>query len=131
MSTSGSFPAAAGESTLSARVEVTDFDGGKVRSGRGVSYFSDGRGDSDAVFIVADGCSLSNVIIGADQIEGNHKLFLSGELHSSNFTQMCTAQVHEQSQIFNGKQSLWTRFRSKATAMALSLEEVRTAPRTR
>lgn len=71
-SASGSFPAAAGESTLSAPMEVTDFDGGMVKFGRGVSCSSGEGGDSDAVFIVADGGSLSNVIIGPDQIEGVH-----------------------------------------------------------
>ena len=71
---SGTFPTAAGESTLSAPMEVTDFDGGLVRFGRGVSCSSGEGGDSDAVFIVADGGSLSNVIIGADQIEGVHCL---------------------------------------------------------
>lgn len=71
-SASGSFPAAAGESTLSAPMEVTDFDGGMVKFGRGVSCTSGEGGDADAVFIVADGGSLSNVIIGADQIEGVH-----------------------------------------------------------
>lgn len=69
---SGSFPAAAGESTLSAPMEVTDFDGGMVKFGRGASCSSGEGGDGDAVFIVADGGSLSNVIIGADQIEGVH-----------------------------------------------------------
>ena len=69
---SGTFPTAAGESTLSKPMEVTDFDGGMVKFGRGVSCSSGEGGDSDAVFIVADGGSLSNVIIGADQIEGVH-----------------------------------------------------------
>ena len=69
---SGTFPTAAGESTLSEPMEVTDFDGGLVKFGRGVSCSSGEGGDSDAVFIVADGGSLSNVIIGADQIEGVH-----------------------------------------------------------
>jgi len=53
-------------------MEVTDFDGGLVRFGRGVSCSSGEGGDADAVFIVADGGSLSNVIIGADQVEGVH-----------------------------------------------------------
>jgi hypothetical protein len=53
-------------------MEVTDFDGGLVKFGRGVSCSSGEGGESDAVFIVADGGSLSNVIIGADQIEGVH-----------------------------------------------------------
>ncbi|KZM28131.1 uncharacterized protein EKO05_0001145 [Ascochyta rabiei] len=69
---SGTFPTAAGESTLSAPMEVTDFDGGMVKFGRGVSCTSGEGGGKDAVFNVADGGSLSNVIIGADQIEGVH-----------------------------------------------------------
>ncbi|KAF1925793.1 polysaccharide lyase family 3 protein [Didymella exigua CBS 183.55] len=71
---SKSFPAAAGESTLSAPMKVTDFDGGMVRFGRGVSCTPGEGGDRDAVFLVADGGSLSNVIIGADQLEGVHCL---------------------------------------------------------
>jgi hypothetical protein len=53
-------------------MEVTDFDGGMVKFARGVSCSSGEGGDSDAVFIVADGGSLPNVIIGADQVEGKH-----------------------------------------------------------
>ncbi|KAH6644368.1 pectate lyase-domain-containing protein [Boeremia exigua] len=60
-------PVAALQMTL-----LTTFDGGMVKFGRGVSCSSGEGGDSDAVFIVADGGSLSNVIIGADQIEGVH-----------------------------------------------------------
>lgn len=69
---SGTFPTAAGESTLSAPMEVTNFDGGMKKFGRGVTCSSGEGGDSDAVFIVADGGTLSNVIIGADQKEGVH-----------------------------------------------------------
>lgn len=69
---SSTFPTAAGESTLSKPMEVTDFDGGMVRFGRGVPCTSGEGGGKDAVFNVADGGSLSNVIIGADQIEGVH-----------------------------------------------------------
>ena len=51
------------------------FDGGMKTYGRGVKCTGQAEGgDSDAVFIVADGGSLSNVIIGADQIEGVHCL---------------------------------------------------------
>jgi hypothetical protein len=54
-------------------MEVTKFDGGMKTYGRGVSCTGQAEGgDSDAVFIVKNGGSLSNVIIGKDQIEGVH-----------------------------------------------------------
>jgi hypothetical protein len=66
-------PASKGSETLDAAMEVTDFDGGMKTYGRGVSCTGQAEGgDSDAVFIVKDGGSLSNVIIGEDQIEGVH-----------------------------------------------------------
>jgi hypothetical protein len=41
--------------------------------GRGVKCTGQAEGgDSDAVFILKDGATLSNVIIGEDQIEGIH-----------------------------------------------------------
>lgn len=41
--------------------------------GRGVSCTGDDEGgDSDAVFILEEGATLKNVIIGSDQIEGVH-----------------------------------------------------------
>ncbi|KAH7080410.1 pectate lyase-domain-containing protein [Paraphoma chrysanthemicola] len=66
-------PASKGTETLTAAMEVTDFDGGMKTFGRGVSCTGQAEGgDADAVFIVKDGGSLSNVIIGEDQIEGVH-----------------------------------------------------------
>lgn len=66
-------PASKGTETLDAAMEVTTFDGGMKTYGRGVSCTGQAEGgDSDAVFIVKDGGSLSNVIIGEDQIEGVH-----------------------------------------------------------
>ena len=52
-----------------------DFDGGNVRFDRGTSCTGQAEGgDSDAVFLLEDGASLSNVVIGADQAEGVHCL---------------------------------------------------------
>jgi len=66
-------PASKGTEKLSAAMKVTNFDGGLKTYGRGVSCTGQAEGgDSDAVFIIADGGSLSNAIIGADQIEGVH-----------------------------------------------------------
>jgi hypothetical protein len=49
------------------------FDGGLKTYGRGVSCTGQAEGgDSDAVFSLANGATLKNVIIGADQIEGVH-----------------------------------------------------------
>jgi hypothetical protein len=49
------------------------FDGGMKTYGRGVKCTGQAEGgDSDAVFILKDGATLSNVIIGEDQIEGIH-----------------------------------------------------------
>ncbi|KAF2656420.1 polysaccharide lyase family 3 protein [Lophiostoma macrostomum CBS 122681] len=71
---STTFPTAAGESTLSEPMVITDsFDGGMVRFGRGVECGGQSEGgDSDAVFQVEEGGTLKNVIIGADQSEGVH-----------------------------------------------------------
>jgi hypothetical protein len=73
---STTFPTAAGESTLSEPMVITDsFDGGMVRFGRGVECGGQSEGgDSDAVFQIEEGGSLKNVIIGADQSEGVHCL---------------------------------------------------------
>lgn len=66
-------PASKGTTTLTAAMEVTNFDGGMKTFGRGVSCTGQAEGgDSDAVFKIKDGGSLSNVIIGKDQIEGVH-----------------------------------------------------------
>lgn len=49
------------------------FDGGYKTYGRGVSCTGQAEGgDSDAVFILEDGATLKNVIVGSDQIEGIH-----------------------------------------------------------
>ncbi|KAF2131740.1 polysaccharide lyase family 3 protein [Dothidotthia symphoricarpi CBS 119687] len=67
-------PTSQGSETLDAAMEVSGtFDGGMKTYGRGVSCTGQEEGDdSDAVFIIADGGSLKNVIIGEDQIEGVH-----------------------------------------------------------
>ncbi|CAG9956400.1 unnamed protein product [Clonostachys rosea f. rosea IK726] len=69
-------PAAAGSSVLSAPMTIAageTFDGGNVMYDRGVSCTGQEEGgDSDAVFILEKGASLSNVIIGPNQIEGVH-----------------------------------------------------------
>lgn len=127
---SGSFPAAAGEFTLSAPMEVTDFDGGMVKFGRGVSCTSGEGGDSDAVFIVADGGSLSNVIIGADQIEGKRDS-PTHFLYCSNLCQVSTALVLAQLQTSGGKQSARMLCPSRATVTALYPAEARRAHRTK
>ncbi|RYP44548.1 hypothetical protein DL768_008997 [Monosporascus sp. mg162] len=49
------------------------FDGGMKTYGRGVKCTGqDEGGDADAVFILEDGATLKNAIIGSDQIEGVH-----------------------------------------------------------
>ncbi|KAF2447509.1 polysaccharide lyase family 3 protein [Karstenula rhodostoma CBS 690.94] len=67
-------PASAGTTTFNAPEEITGtFDGGLKTYGRGVSCSGQAEGgDSDAVFILKDGATLKNAIIGADQIEGVH-----------------------------------------------------------
>ena len=69
-----SIPSSKGTETLNKTKEVTgSFDGGLKTYGRGVSCTGQAEGgDSDAVFSLADGATLSNVIIGEDQIEGIH-----------------------------------------------------------
>ncbi|KAF2200235.1 pectate lyase [Delitschia confertaspora ATCC 74209] len=69
------FPTAAGTSHLSApKVISGTFDGKMVRFDRGSGACTGQTegGDADAVFQVADGGHLKNVIIGADQAEGVH-----------------------------------------------------------
>ncbi|KAF2492981.1 pectate lyase, partial [Lophium mytilinum] len=70
------FPSAAGTSSLSEPMVIDGaFDGGMYRFDRGTTCTGQAEGgDSDAVFHVSEGGSLSNVIIGADQIEGIHCL---------------------------------------------------------
>ena len=66
-------PASQGSVTFSKAEPITDFDGGMQTFGRGVECTGQKEGGSaDAVFIIKDGGSLSNAIIGADQIEGVH-----------------------------------------------------------
>ncbi|KAM3074292.1 hypothetical protein ACMFMG_002896 [Clarireedia jacksonii] len=75
-STEGSVPASSGTSALSAVQTIAageSFDGGMVMFDRGVSCTGQSEGgDSDAVFQIEEGGSLSNVIIGPNQIEGVH-----------------------------------------------------------
>ncbi|EEU38652.1 uncharacterized protein NECHADRAFT_8181, partial [Fusarium vanettenii 77-13-4] len=69
-------PQADGTSVLDAPMTIAageTFDGKNVMFDRGVSCTGqDEGGDSDAVFILEAGASLSNVIIGPNQIEGVH-----------------------------------------------------------
>lgn len=66
-------PASKGSETLKETKEITGtFDGGLKTYGRGVSCTGQAEGgDSDAVFSLADGATLKNVIIG----EGKFQLF--------------------------------------------------------
>ncbi|KAK5732945.1 hypothetical protein LTR17_010078 [Elasticomyces elasticus] len=72
----GSLPASSGSSALGATQTIApgeSFDGGMYVYDRGVSCTGQEEGgDSDAVFIIENGGSLSNVIIGPNQIEGVH-----------------------------------------------------------
>ncbi|KAH7388678.1 pectate lyase-domain-containing protein [Pyrenochaeta sp. MPI-SDFR-AT-0127] len=67
-------PAGNGTETLSEAMEISGtFDGGLKTYGRGVSCTGQAEGgDADAVFILKDGATLKNAIIGEDQIEGVH-----------------------------------------------------------
>lgn len=69
-------PAAGGTSVLDAPMTIAageTFDGNNVMFDRGVSCTGQEEGgDSDAVFILEAGASLSNVIIGPNQVEGVH-----------------------------------------------------------
>jgi pectate lyase len=67
-------PASKGSVTYSKAQSVSGtFDGGMKTYGRGVSCTGQKEGgDSDAVFILENGATLKNVIIGKDQIEGVH-----------------------------------------------------------
>ncbi|KAM5342162.1 hypothetical protein ACJ41O_015193 [Fusarium nematophilum] len=57
----------------SAQVIKGTFDGGMKTYGRGVKCTGQKEGgDADAVFILENGATLKNVIIGVDQIEGVH-----------------------------------------------------------
>ena len=71
-----SFPIPATNGTVtykSAQKVSGTFDGGMKTYGRGVSCTGQAEGgDADAVFIIANGGTLKNAIIGKDQIEGVH-----------------------------------------------------------
>jgi pectate lyase len=71
-----SLPASSGTSVLSSVYTVAageTFDGGMVMFDRGVSCEGQTEGgDSDAVFQIENGGTLSNVIIGPNQMEGVH-----------------------------------------------------------
>ena len=73
---SGSVPASSGTSALPAAKTVAagqTFDGGMVMFDRGTSCTGQSEGgDKDAVFQIENGGTLSNVIIGPNQIEGVH-----------------------------------------------------------
>lgn len=75
-SSGGSIPASSGTSALDAVQTIAageSFDGGMFVYDRGQSCTGQAEGgDSDAVFILEEGASLSNVIIGPNQIEGVH-----------------------------------------------------------
>ncbi|KAF9895090.1 hypothetical protein FE257_004719 [Aspergillus nanangensis] len=67
-------PASEGSETFDEPYEVAEgetFDGGMKTYGRGVECTGqDEGGESDTVFIVREGATLKNAIIGTDQIEG-------------------------------------------------------------
>ncbi|KAI0127530.1 pectate lyase-domain-containing protein [Xylariales sp. AK1849] len=71
-----SIPASSGSSALSGVHTIAageSFDGGLYMYDRGVECTGQAEGgDSDAVFQIEEGGSLSNVIIGPNQIEGVH-----------------------------------------------------------
>ncbi|WPV10357.1 Pectate lyase H [Fulvia fulva] len=75
-SSGGKIPASSGSSALDAVKTIAAgefFDGGMVAYDRGQSCTGQSEGgDSDAVFYLEEGASLSNVIIGPNQIEGVH-----------------------------------------------------------
>ncbi|GAB1524557.1 hypothetical protein RhiTH_007711 [Rhizoctonia solani] len=69
------FPTPPKTSSLSAPMSVKGtFDGGNVRFDRGKGACSGQKegGDKDAVFLLENGATLKNVVIGADQAEGVH-----------------------------------------------------------
>ncbi|KAE8353485.1 pectate lyase [Aspergillus coremiiformis] len=72
-------PQSAGVETFKEPREIATsetFDGGLKTYGRGVVCTGQKEGgDSDAVFILQEGATLKNAIIGADQIEGWEKVY--------------------------------------------------------
>ncbi|KAK4507527.1 hypothetical protein PRZ48_001262 [Zasmidium cellare] len=91
-SSGGSIPASSGTSVLSAVQTIAageTFDGGMVAFDRGVDCTGQAEGgDSDAVFEIENGGTLSNVIIGPNQIEGVH-CFGSCTLTNVWWSQVC------------------------------------------
>lgn len=75
---SSSFPIPDSQGTVTydeAKSISGTFDGGYKTYGRGVSCTGQAEGgNDDAVFLLEDGATLKNVIIGEDQIEGVHCL---------------------------------------------------------
>lgn len=71
-----SFPIPASKGSVTYKKAQTvkgTFDGGMKTYGRGVKCTGQAEGgDADAVFLLEDGATLKNVIIGSDQIEGVH-----------------------------------------------------------
>ncbi|EKD15442.1 uncharacterized protein L3040_001815 [Drepanopeziza brunnea f. sp. 'multigermtubi'] len=68
-----SIPAAKGYTKLpKAQVVSGNFDGGMKEFDRGIKCGNGENGSGDAVFILENGASISNVIIGAKQREGIH-----------------------------------------------------------
>ncbi|KAL7269414.1 hypothetical protein RUND412_007931 [Rhizina undulata] len=70
------FPTAAGSTTFPSAQTISGvYDGKMKRFGRGKSCTGQAEGgNKDAVFLLEDGATLKNAIIGADQIEGVHCL---------------------------------------------------------
>ncbi|KDN42687.1 hypothetical protein RSAG8_06644, partial [Rhizoctonia solani AG-8 WAC10335] len=69
------FPSPPKTSSLSSPMTVKGtFDGGNVRYDRGKGACSGQKegGDKDAVFLLENGATLKNVVIGANQAEGVH-----------------------------------------------------------
>ncbi|KAF2178589.1 polysaccharide lyase family 3 protein [Zopfia rhizophila CBS 207.26] len=67
-------PASKGSVTYKSAKSISGvFDGGMKTYGRGVKCTGDAEGgDADAVFVLENGATLQNAIIGKDQIEGVH-----------------------------------------------------------
>ncbi|KAF7558215.1 hypothetical protein G7Z17_g201 [Cylindrodendrum hubeiense] len=74
----GGVPTPTSEKTISAPITIGAgevFDAGWAKYDRGSGACDDGEGgDADAVFLLEEGATLQNVIIGADQMEGVHCL---------------------------------------------------------
>ena len=69
------FPASAGSTAVATAISVSgSFDGGMKKYDRDpkVCAEQDETGEADAIFILENGATLSNVIIGPNQAEGVH-----------------------------------------------------------